>query len=57
MAMDGRHKDVKCSSSCSRNCIDTIKRQSVGMGMHKAEKFFSLRGKTANSGQCGQIIT
>jgi hypothetical protein len=56
MAMDGRHKDVECSSSCSRNCIDAIERHSVGMGVHKAKKFFSLRGKTANSGQCGQKI-
>ena len=56
MAMDGRHKDVKRSISCSRNCIDAIERQSVGMGVHKAKKFFSLRGKTAKSGQCGQKI-
>jgi hypothetical protein len=56
MAMDGRHKDVKSSSSCSRNCIDAIERQSFGMGVHKAKKFFSLRGKSANSGQCAQII-
>ena len=50
MAMDGRLKDVDSSGSCSRNCIDFIKRQSVGMGVHKAKKFFSLRRKTANSG-------
>ena len=56
MAMDGCHKDVERSSSCSRNCIDFIKRQSVGMDVHKAEKFFSLRGKTVNSGQCEQKI-
>ena len=48
MTMDGCHKDVKCSSSCSRNCIDTIERYSVGMGVHKAKKLFSLKGKTAN---------
>ena len=45
MAMDGCHKDVKCSSSCSRNCIDTIERYSVGMGVHKAKKLFSLKRK------------
>jgi hypothetical protein len=56
MVMDGRHKDVECSSSCSRNCIDALERHSVGMGVHKAKKFFSLRGKTANSGQCGQKV-
>jgi hypothetical protein len=56
MATDGRHKDVEWSSSCSRNCIDAIERHSVWMGVHKAKKFFSLRGKTANSGQCGQKI-
>ena len=54
--MDGRHKDVECPSSCRRNCIDAIERHSIGMGVHKAEKFFGLRGKTANSGQCGQRI-
>ena len=42
MAMDSRHKDVKCSSSCSRNCIDVIERHSIGMGVHKAKEFFSL---------------
>ena len=51
MTMDGRHKDVEYSSSCSRNCIDAIERHSVGMGEHKAKKFFGLRRKTANSGQ------
>jgi hypothetical protein len=56
MAMDGRHKYVECSSSGSRNCIDTVERHSIGMRVHKAKKFFSLRGKTANSGQCGQKI-
>ena len=58
MTMDGRHKDVEGSSSCSRNCVDAIERQSVGMGLgvHKTKKFFSLRRKTANSGQCGQKI-
>ena len=49
MPMDGCHEDVKCSGSCSRNCIDAIERHSVGMGVHKAKKFFSLRGKTVNS--------
>ena len=43
MAMDGRDKDVECSISCSRNCIDAIKRQSVGIGVHKAKEFFSLQ--------------
>jgi hypothetical protein len=56
MAMDGRHKDVECSSSCSRNCIDAIERHSVGMGVHQAKKFFSLQGKTVNSGQCGEKV-
>ena len=56
MAMDGRHKDVECSSSCSRNCIDAIERHSVGMGVHKAKKFFSLRGNTKNSGQYQQKV-
>jgi hypothetical protein len=56
MATDGREKDVEYSSSCSRNYIDAIERQSVGMGVHKAKKFFSLRGKTANSGHCEQKI-
>jgi hypothetical protein len=56
MAMDGRLKDVPCSSSCRRNCVDAIERHSVGMGVHKAKKFFSLRGKTANSEQSGQKI-
>ena len=56
MAMDGRHEDVECSSSCSRNCIDTIEGHSIGMSVHKAKKFFSLRRKSANSGQCGQKI-
>ena len=52
MEMDGCHKDVNSSGSCSRNCIDIIKRQSVGMGVHKAKKFFNLRGESAKSGQC-----
>ena len=56
MAIDGRNKDIDCSCSCSRNCIDAIERQSVRMGVHKAKKFFRLPGKTANSGQCGQKI-
>jgi len=56
MATDGRHKDVECSICCSRNCIDTIERYSIGMSVHEAEKFFSLRGKTANSGECGQKV-
>ena len=56
MAMDGRHEGVECSISCSRNFIDAIERQSVGISDHKAKKFFSLRGKTAKSGQCGQKI-
>ena len=43
MAMDGRHKDIECPSGCSRNCIDAIERHSVGMSVHNAEKFFSLR--------------
>ena len=43
--MDGRHEDVECSSSGSRNCIDAIERHSVGMGVHKAKKFLGLRGK------------
>ena len=56
MAMDGRHEDVACSSSCRRNCIDSIERHSVGMGVHNTKEFFSLRGKTANSGKYGQKI-
>jgi len=56
MAMDGRHEDVECSSSCSRNCIDAIERQSVRMRVHKAKKFFSLRRKMAYSGKSGQKI-
>ena len=56
MAMNGRHKNVQWPSSCSRNCIDSIERHSVGTGVHKTKKFFSLRGKTANSGQYGQKI-
>jgi hypothetical protein len=54
--MDGRHKDLEYSSSCSRNCIDAIERHSVGMGAHNAKIFFSLRGKKVNSGQSGQKI-
>jgi len=54
--MDGRHEDVECSSSCSRNFIDTIERHPIGMSVHKAKKFFSLRRKSTNSGQCGQKI-
>ena len=57
MAMDGCHKDVKCSISCGRNCIDAIERQSAGIGVHKAKEFFSLQGKTAKSGQWGQKIS
>ena len=56
MAMDGSHKYVKCSSSSSRNWVDTIESHSVGTGVHKAKKFFSLRGKMANSRQCIQKI-
>ena len=56
MAMDCRHKDVECPGSCSRNCIDAIERHSVRLGVHKAKKFFSLRGKTENLGECGQRI-
>ena len=52
MAMDGRRKDVECSSSCSRNCINALERHSIGMGVHKAKEFFSLQCKTANSGKC-----
>ena len=56
--MDGFHKDVECSSSRSRNCIDTVERHSFRMGVrvHKAKKFFSLRRKFANSGQSGHEI-
>ena len=41
MEMDGRHKDV-----------DAIERhfKTIGMGVHKVEKFFGLRGKTMNTG-------
>jgi len=57
MAMDTCYKNVEYSSSCRRNRIDAIERHSVGMGVHKAKKFFSLvRGKTANWGKCGQKI-
>ena len=56
MAMDSRHEDVECSSSCSRNCIDAIERHSIGMGVHKAKKFFSLQGKAANLGQRGEKV-
>jgi hypothetical protein len=38
MTMVGRDKDVECSSSCSRNCIDTIERHSAGMGAHSEKK-------------------
>jgi hypothetical protein len=56
MPMDGRHKDIECSSSWSRNCIDAIERHSVRMGVHQAKEFFSLRGKTTNSGWREQKI-
>ena len=35
------------------NCVDAIERQSVGMGVHKTKKFFSLQRKTINSDGCG----
>jgi len=55
--MDSCHKDVECTSSGSRDRIDSIERHSVGMGVHKAKKFFGLGGKTTNSGHwCRQNI-
>ena len=56
MAMDGRLEDLECTSSCGRHLIDAIERHSVGMGVHKAKKFFSLRGEMENSGKSGQKI-
>ena len=49
MAMDGHHKDVEWSSSCSQNCIYAIERHSMGIGVHKAKKIFRLQGKTVTS--------
>ena len=40
MAMDDRHKDVECSSSCSRNCIDTIERHPLGWVQKKSSAYY-----------------
>ena len=56
MAMDGRLKDFECTSSCGRHFVDAIERHSVGMGVHKAKKFFGLRREMENSGKSEQKI-
>ena len=40
MAMDDRHKDVECSSSCSQNCIDTIERHPLGWVQKKSSAYY-----------------